>query len=182
MLPKLQQSHIATSLRRDNLTSQIQCISESIQAKTNSRPCSSSRTTSVTDRGRIVTPLKILTVPSAISRNSTCPKKNSPTPPTSPSINTPSPAQWLNMPRLMASGARAPALWRERKIFWSQFLNQELFRSEKCLLLSSGGTTTVEIYLSESTTRTLFLNLCGRWQCSLWITTTIYRFSWMEPD
>ena len=34
MLPKLQQSSIANSLRRDNLASQIQCILLSIEVRT----------------------------------------------------------------------------------------------------------------------------------------------------
>lgn len=77
MLPKLQQSSVANSLRRDNLASLIQCNTPTTQAKTNSKTYSANRITNHTNPGKISTRPKIPTRPSEISPNSTSPKKNS---------------------------------------------------------------------------------------------------------
>lgn len=182
MLPKLQQSHIATSLRRDNLTSQIQCTIDIIQAKINSRISFSNKITNATNRGRITMHPKILIVLLEIFQNNTYPKKNQATPLINQSIKTLSLGRQQNMPSLMASEEKAQVLQRKKMILRSLFRNQELFKKEKSLLLSSGDTTIVEICLSVQITKILCLNWCGRWQCSLQTTTTISRYFSMELD
>jgi hypothetical protein len=51
-------------------------------------------------------------------------------------------------------------------------LNQVPFRREKCLPLSSGGTTTEETCPLEWTTKTHCQNWYGRWQYNRWTTIT----------
>ena len=77
MLPKLQQTSIANSLRRDNLASLIQCNTPTTQPKTNSKTCSANRIINHTNPGKINTPPKIPTRPSEISPKSISPNKNS---------------------------------------------------------------------------------------------------------
>lgn len=59
MLPKLQQSSIANSLRRDNLASQIQCTYTYMQVKINSKVYLANRIISLISLGKINTLLKI---------------------------------------------------------------------------------------------------------------------------
>lgn len=76
MLPKLQQSSIANSLRRDNLASQIQCTLIYIQAKINSKIYSANKIMSLIGPGKINMHPKIHIHPSETSLKSISPKKN----------------------------------------------------------------------------------------------------------
>ena len=87
MLPKLQQSSLANTLRRDNLASQIQCTPYPTQAKTNSRASSGSKTTNPTNHGRTNTPPRTPTPPSATSPENTSLRTNSKTLLTNPCTN-----------------------------------------------------------------------------------------------
>lgn len=70
MLPKLQQSSLANTLRRDNLASQIQCTKHHIQARTNFVACSANRTMRATNHGKTNMLLKTRILPSATSPKS----------------------------------------------------------------------------------------------------------------
>ena len=141
MLPKLQQSSIANSLRRDNLASQIQCTPCVTQARTSSRISSAGRTTNLTNPGKTNTPPKTRTPPSATSQKSTSPKTNSNKPPTSPSTNLPYPAPYQNMPRRAVLAAALPAPLRRSLSFRSQCPNRAPSKNGRSRLRSSGGTT-----------------------------------------
>lgn len=77
MLPKLQQSSIANSLRRDNLASQIQCTFLSTQAKISSKTSWESKTTNLTSHGKTNMLPRTLILPSETFPKSTSPKINS---------------------------------------------------------------------------------------------------------
>ena len=67
-----------------------------------------------------------------------------------------------------------------RGIIKNLCLNLGLSREDKYLLLSLEGTMTEVICLSESTIKTLFLNLPGKYQSSPWIIIITCLFSWTE--
>ena len=158
MLPKLQQSSLANTLRRDNLASQIQCTPFLTKARTNFAAFWASRTTSPTSHGRTHTHPKTHIHPSEIFPKSTSPTPNSKRPHTNPFTNSPSrdPSQKIHVRR--ASEARLRALSKKKQISRNLYRNLALSRSEKCRLLSSEGTMIAEIYPSGSTTKTLFPN------------------------
>lgn len=158
MLPKLQQSSLANTLRRDNLASQIQCTCCSMQARTSSRALSASRTTKPTNRGRILMRPKTRTVPSATFLRSTSLGTNSRKRLTNQSTNSRSLARWPSTPNIRAAAAGLPALSRRRTSSKNQCRSLAPSRREKCLLLSSEGITTVAICPSASITRTRCLN------------------------
>lgn len=70
MLPKLQQSSIANSLRRDNPTTLLQCRKSLIKVRISSKRFSVSKITNLISLGRINMLLKIPTRPSEISPKS----------------------------------------------------------------------------------------------------------------
>jgi len=149
MLPKLQQSSLATSLRRDNLASQIQCIAYSIQVRISSRAFWTSKTIKHTNPGKINTPPKILTVLLEISPKSIFLNKESRKFNMNPSMNIhyqdPSP----NIPGLMETEVEALAPLLRNKSIKNQPLNLELSWGDKYQLLSSEGTTIAATSLSE---------------------------------
>ena len=89
MLPKLQQSSLATSLRRDNLASQIQCTYLSIQARTNSKASSINKTMRPISHGKISMLPKTLIVHLETSLVNTSPNKKPKKCFMSPSMNIP---------------------------------------------------------------------------------------------
>jgi hypothetical protein len=154
MLPKLQQSSLAQSLRRDNLASQIQCTQDITKAKINSEALSGNKTTTATNHGRTTTHPRTHIRPSETSPNNTSPKRKSRKSPTNPSMNLPFPAPSPRILAITATEARPPAPSRRKVSSKNLYPNQGLSRRGKSLLLSSGDTTTEETSLSESTTRT----------------------------
>ena len=77
MLPKLQQSSLAQSLRKDNLTSLIQCRSIFMKARTNSNTLSPGPIINLINHGRISMLRKILKAPSETSLPNMFPNKES---------------------------------------------------------------------------------------------------------
>lgn len=177
MLPKLQQSSLANTLRRDNLASQIQCTPSSTKARTNCVEFLANRTMSPISHGRTNMPQKIHTVPSEISRRSTFPRKSSRTASTSLSMNSLSLDPLPNTPNRKALEARLPALSKKRQSSKNQCQNQGHSRREMCQLLNFAGIMIVEIYQFESITKTLCQSWCGRYRSSRLTTIIIYPFS-----
>lgn len=149
MLPKLQQSSLAQSLRRDNLASQIQCSSLFTQAKTSSKISSANRTTIATNHGRTTTHPKIRTPPSETSPENTYLKKESKTLCTNPSTNSRSLGHLPNIRGTRAPEARLRALSKNEANSKSLYLNLAPSRRDKSLRPSLEGTTTEETYRSE---------------------------------
>jgi len=147
MLPKLQQSSIASSLRRDNLASLIQCKSISMQAKINSKIYSANRTINLINHGKINMLLKIHTHPSETSPKSTFPKKNSKRLHISPYMNSLCRDLWQNIPKGVVLEDAQLALSKKRRNSKNLFLNQVHFRKDKLQLLNSEDTMIEEIYL-----------------------------------
>lgn len=79
MLPKLQQSSIAQSLRKDNPANHNYCNSFFTQAKTKSKVSSAIPTTKTINPGKTNSHQKTHTLPLATSPRTTSPKKNSST-------------------------------------------------------------------------------------------------------
>lgn len=180
MLPKLQQSSIANSLRRDNLASQIQCTSSPIQAKISWKEWLASKIIRCTGHGKTTTLPRILTVLSETFPSSTYPRKNWRIPFTSRSMN------WLDQDhsqsilRCMATEATLPALSKKRNSFKSQCLNQGLFKREKWQFLNFGDTTIEGIFQLKSITKTLCQSWCGRCQSRVWTIITTFPYFLME--
>jgi hypothetical protein len=180
MLPKLQQSSIANSLRRDNLASQIQCTLLTIQAKTNSKVFLANKTTNPTNHGKINMPLKIHIHPLETSPKSTSQKRKSKRLFTNLFMNSHSQDPSQNIPKKMESEDVIQALSKKKHLFRNQYPNLALSRRDKSPLLNSEDTMTEEIYLSEWTIKILYLSSYGKLQSSPWTTITIYQFSLME--
>ncbi len=88
MLPKLQQSSLAQSLRRDNMATQVQCKNQFLfQVKTNSKISLEKVIMNPTNRGRINSHPKTHTAASETSLKNTSPKKKSKNPNTNPTMN-----------------------------------------------------------------------------------------------
>jgi hypothetical protein len=158
MLPKLQQSSLANSLRRDNLASQIQCTYPTIKARINSKAWSAGRTIKCTNLGKINTPPKTLTVPSVISPKSICRKKNWRRQRTSQFISSPSPDPSISIRKLMVAEERPPVLWKKSRTLWSQHQNQEPFKKDRSPYRSFAATMIEEIFPSKSTIKILCPN------------------------
>ena len=180
MLPKLQQSSIAQSLRRDNLASQIQCNSHLIQAKTNSRTSSASKPMTPTNHGKTTTLQRILILHLETSLKSISLRRNSKIALTSLTMNSHYRDLWANTHDITATEEKPPALSKRNNSIKSQFLNQEPSRNEIFLHHSSEGTTIEVIFLSESIIKTPFPNLYGRFQLNHSTIITIFPFSLME--
>lgn len=125
MLPKLQQSSLATSLRRDNLASQIQCNSPITQVKISLKESSISKTTKHTNHGKINMPLKTLTAPLVISPKNTCLNKKSKMSTTNRFMNIRCLGPLLNTRNLMEMVGEAQVYWVKSKSFKSLFPNLE---------------------------------------------------------
>ena len=181
MLPKLQQSSLAQSLRRDNPASHLQCNYRLTQAKINSKASSASKTTNAINPGRITTLPKTHTPALATSPKNTYPKKNSKTPTMNQFTNLPTPDPFRNTPDPMETEEKPQAPSKKKQSFKNQSPSQEPSRKEMSLLQSSEDTTTEETYPSELTTKILYPNWSGKFQFSPWITITTCLSSWMEP-
>jgi len=166
MLPKLQQSSIANSLRRDNLASQIQCTFLIIQAKTNSKTFSANKTTNPTNHGKINMPPKIHIHPSETSPKSTSQKRKSKRLSTSLFMNSHSQDPSQNIPNKVESEDAPQALSKKKQHFRNQYLNLVLSRRDKSPLLNSEDTMIEEIYLLEWTIKILYLSSFGKLQSS----------------
>lgn len=78
MLPKLQNSSLAQTLKRENLAFQVQCnLSLLSKVRTNLRDSSVSPATKIINHGKIIMPPKIHTVLSVTSLKNIFLKKNS---------------------------------------------------------------------------------------------------------
>ena len=182
MLPKLQQSSIANSLRRDNLATQMQCIHTFIQVRTNSKASYSSKTTNPINLGKITMHPKIHIVPSEISPNNTSPKIKSSSLIMNPSMRTHFQDHSRNITDHTEMEAEVPAHSKRNQNSKNLSPNQEPSRKETSLPHNSEGTMTEEISPSESTIKIHNLNSTGKFQSSLWTIITIFPFSLMEPE
>jgi len=149
MLPKLQQSSIANSLRRDNLASQIQCTTLLIQAKTNSKTSLESKTINPTNHGKTHMRPKTLTLPSATSPKSTSQKKSLNRLCTNPSMSLRSQALSPSIQKRAESEAALQAPSKRRQSSRNQCPNQAHSKRGKSPFLSSDATTIEEICPSE---------------------------------
>ena len=181
MLPKLQQSSLANTLRRDNVASQIQCTSTLIQARTSFAAYSANRTTRATSPGKTNTRHPTRTPPSETSPRSTSLKKKSKKLSMSPTTSSPSPALSPNTQNLKELGAASRAPSKRRRPSKNLCPNPALSKREKCRPLSSEGITIAGTSPSVWTTRTRYLSWFGRFLCNRWTTITTFPFSSMEP-
>lgn len=150
MLPKLQQSSLANSLRRDNLASQIQCIYPTIKARINWKAWSANRTTKCTDLGKINMPPKTRTVPLEISQKSIYPKRNWRRQRMSQFISLPSQDLWLNIRKLRVVEERPPVLSKKSKTLSSPHQNQEPFKKDRSPFRSFDAIMIEEIFPLKS--------------------------------
>jgi hypothetical protein len=149
MLPKLQQSSIANSLRRDNLASLIQCKSISTQVKINSKIYLANKTINPTNHGKISMPPKIHTRPSETSPKNISPKKNSKKLHTNPCMNSLSRDLWQKILKEVVLEDALQALSKKRRNSKNQCQNQVHSRKDKSPLLNLEDTMIEEICLSE---------------------------------
>ena len=153
MLPKLQQSSLANSLRRDNLASQIQCKIYNIQARISSRTYSNDRTISHINLGRMNLPPKIHTRPSETSPNNTFQKTSSKILDRRLFTNLPFLDHQPSTPKEQEQVAKIQALLRRSLSFKSQPQNQEPLRKDKFRPQNFVDIMTVEIFRFGSITR-----------------------------
>ena len=182
MLPKLQQSSLANTLRRDNLASQIQCTPALTQARTSFVAFSASKTTRATSPGKTNTHRRTRTPPSETSPRSTSPRKKSKNQSMNPNTNSPSPAHSPNTQNLKELEAASPAPSKKRRPSKNPSPNPAPSRKEKCLSLSSEGTTIAATSPSVWTTKTPCPSWSGRFPWNPWTTITTFPFSSTEPD
>lgn len=154
MLPKLQQSSLANTLRRDNLASQIQCTYCLTQVRTNSRVFSANKTTKPTSLGRIHTHPKTHIVLLVTFQGSISPRTNSRKRLMKQSMNLLSLVRLPSIPGIRAAAAGLQALSRRRTSSKNQCQSLAPLRREKCQPQSSEGITIVAICPSESITKT----------------------------
>lgn len=149
MLPKLQQSSLAQSLRRDNLASQIQCTLLLTQAKINLKTSSTNRTTNLTNHGRTTMHLKIHILPSETSLKNTYQRKKSKTFTTNLSMSLLFQDHLPKTRGIKVQEARHRALFKKEANSKNLYLNLGLFRRDKSQLLNLEGIMIEGIYLSE---------------------------------
>ncbi len=154
MLPKLQNSSLAQTLKRENLAFQVQCNSFiSSQVKTSSRASSEETTTKTTNPGKIITPLKTPTAPSVTSLNNTSPKTGLPNKNTSQDTSSPCQAPSPNTKGQEEMEENAPPPYKKRKPSKSQSPNQEPSKKDKSPHPNSGDITIEVTFQSEWTTK-----------------------------
>lgn len=167
MLPKLQQSSLANSLRRDNLASQIQCkLSPLFQARISLKIYYSNRTINHSSPGKINMHPRTPILPLETSLKSTCRKIRSKRPGMNKSTKLPCLVLWPNTPNRMESEAEPPVLSRKRFNSKSLPQNLELLKKDKWPHQNSVDTMTAETYQLESTIKTPYPNWHGKWQSS----------------
>jgi hypothetical protein len=149
MLPKLQQSSLAQSLRRDNPASHLQCTCDTIQARISSSASSASKAMKLTSHGKTSMRPRTRILPSEISPRNTSQKTESKQPNTNPSMKQPYPDHLPSTPEGPATVARPPAHSRRSHNIKNQYPYQGLSRSATSPPQSSEGTTTEEICQSE---------------------------------
>ena len=146
MLPKLQQSSLANSLRRDNLASQIQCKPHNIQARISSRTYSTDKTISHINHGKMNLPPKTHTRLSETSPNNTSPKTSSKTQDRRLFTNLLFLDLQPSIPKDQEQVAKIQAHSRRSLSFKSQPPNQEPSRKDKFRPQNFVDTMTVEIF------------------------------------
>lgn len=164
MLPKLQQSSLAQSLRRDNPASHLQCNSLLMQARISLEALSTSKPTKTTNPGRTTTPRKTPTPASGTSPKSTSPRRNSRTPPTSPTTSSHFPAHSPSTLATTVTEAELAPLCRKRPSSRNQYPSQVPSRRGTSPPQNLEGTTIGVTCPSGLTTRTPFPNWSGKSQ------------------
>lgn len=98
----------------------------------------------------------------------------------SPTTNSPSLDLSPSTPSHKALEVASPALSKKRQPSRSLSRNPALSRRDKCLLLNSDVTMIVEIFPSESTTKTHYLSSSGKFRWNHLTIITISLFSLTE--
>ena len=158
MLPKLQQSSLAQSLRRDNPASHLQCIYCIIKVRINSKVSLENKLINAINLGRTITLPKILILALVISQRSTFQKRNSRMLIMNLLMNSPSRDLYRSTLVTTEMVAKHHQLFRKRHNFKNQSQNQEPSKKEMFLHLSSEGIMIEEIFQSELTIKTHFPN------------------------
>ena len=182
MLPKLQQSSIAQSLRKDNPTSLIQCNCAIMKARISWRLSYPDPIMNHTNHGKINMPPRIHIALSATSPQTTCPNKGLKPNIINPNMKSPSQENFSNIRSQRALEGSAPRHLKRKSCFLSQCRRAEPSKKEKFQLLSLENITIVEICPSKLTIKVLRRNSSGRCQLKPWTITTIFRSSWMAAD
>ena len=154
MLPKLQQSSIANSLRRDNPTTLLQCTISLTKARTSLKLFLANKITNPISLGRINMPPKIHILPLEIFLKSIYLKKNLKMPLINLFTSLHILARLLSILKLKVWEEKVPALCRKSLNFKNLSPNQEPFRKDKFLHQSLEGIMTEETYQSELTIKT----------------------------
>lgn len=134
------------------------------QVRINLRDSSAGPITKTINHGKIITPRKTHTVPSATSLNNTSPRIKSLNSDISPDMSWPCRVPWPNTkgPEAMVENARQ--LCKKRKPSKSPFPNQAPSKNDKSQHLNSEGITTEATSPSEWTTKVPTLNSYGKSQ------------------
>lgn len=182
MLPKLQQSSLAQSLRRDNPASHLQCQIFFIQAKINSKALLVNKLINAINHGRTILLLKILIHALETFLRSISPNKNSKMCIMNLLMNSHYLDLFLSTTVIMEMEVKHLPLSRKNANFKSQSLSLEHTKKEMCQLHSSGDIMIEEIFQLELTIKTLCQSQSGKFQWKLLIIIITYQFSSMELD
>ena len=163
MLPKLQQSSIAQSLRRDNPANHNYSIYMLIQMRINSKTSLATPTMKTINPGRITMPLKILIHPLEISLTNIYPRTNSKIQPINPITKAPSQDLFPSRKEKEELEECAPPPLKRKKASKSPSLLVEPSKREMCLLQNSEDIMIVEIYPSVLIIKAPVLNFCGKY-------------------
>lgn len=167
MLPKLQQSSIAQSLRRDNPANHNYSTYMLIQMRINSKTSLATPTMKTINPGRITTPPKIHIHPLEISPPIMYPRTSSKIKLTSPITKAPSQDLYPSKKEKEELEECAPPPLKRKKASKSPSLSVEPSKREMFLLQNSEDIMIVEIYPSALTTKAPVLNFCGKYQPKL---------------
>lgn len=182
MLPKLQQSSIAQSLRRDNPANHNYCNSTLIQARTNSKTLSVTPAMKIINPGRTNLPPKTHILPSAISLRNTCPNPNSWIRRMNQTTKAPFlvPSPNIREREELEASAQVPS--KRRRALMNQSLLVGPSKNDKFHFQSSEDIMIGAIYLSELTIKVPPPNSSGRSLQKLWTITTTFLSSWTAAD
>jgi len=147
-----------------------------MQARINSREWSASRAIKCINHGKMTMHPKILIVLLEIFQRNTCQKTRWRRQSTSQFMSWLYQDLFQSTPRYMVTEEIPPAPYKKRNNFKSQCLNQELFKSEKCLSPNFDDIMIEGIFQLKLITKTHFQSWCGKCQWKVWTIITIFPY------
>lgn len=180
MLPKLQQSSLAQSLRKDNPALLIQGIRNLMKPRISWRTSWTDLTTSHINHGKINTPLRTHTHPLGISRAITSPRRRWLKQGVNLTMSWPFRVLFISLRDWEELVEWLHLLWRRNPTSSHLHPKVELSKKGKCLLQNSEGTMTGLICPLKLITRARLSNWCGKYLLKVWITITTCLSSSMD--